>query len=433
MNALKAGLLIPLGILGVVFLTFAVPMCGESAAGDAHRLYVKIRHYGLGPGSWHIYSSMGTSPNGDIYAGICNYSYAQGLTEELNGAHLVRYSPQEDRVYDLGDMQDVTGQRTQTTAYAQSKIHTPILFDADGTAWFGTHSVERDYLPGGKQKLYPDKYPGGHWICYEPAKNRFTDFGIATPGESIMGMAYDPVRRKIFGTTHEKSLLVEYDIKTQTSLVRATVGKYPTRMMAYLADGSIYTFDERGWVIRYNPDKQTIERTGLRIPNGGCEADLISVFSLCTDSSRTHLYGISTLIDEVTVKNLIKGGYLFELSLSDDGNLNLADLGSASVAGGTVISEAGLFHAMTMGMDGKVYWTAPQKDAPVHLISYDPRTGQRRDYGEMWAEDNSAYAYAIFAAATGLDGSLYWSGLLKSDSDNRWNNEAVLLIAKPQP
>ena len=137
--------------LGLAFAVVACCVPGKfencSKNGESAKVNVEMRRYGLGPGSWHIYSSMGTAPNGDIYAGICNYAFSQKLSDTLNGAWLVRYDPGEDKAYPLGDMQDVTGQRGQEKAFAQSKIHTPILFTPDGKAYFGTHSVERDYLP----------------------------------------------------------------------------------------------------------------------------------------------------------------------------------------------------------------------------------------------------------------------------------------------
>ncbi|MFH1742670.1 MAG: hypothetical protein ABIH23_27000, partial [bacterium] len=339
-----------------------------------NRVNIEIRHYGLGPGSWHMYSSMDTSPNGDIYAGICNYSFAMKMSDTLNGAWLVRYAPDEDKMYPLGDMQDVTGQRGRDKAPAQSKIHTPILFDRDGKVYFGTHSVERDYLPEEYKERFTDEYPGGHWISYEPATGKFEDLGISAPGESIMGLTMDPKRRKLYGTTHKKALLVEYDIARRVSKTIGSIGEYPTRMITCLADGKAYTCDEKGYLLRYDPASESIEKLDLRIPFGEYEAELISLFALCASPSRDRFYGISTLIDEASVRNVIKGGFLFEYKIDNNGNGTLTDLGSAGVSGETVVSETGLYHAMTLGKDGKFYWTAPKKEGTVCLMSYNPKT-----------------------------------------------------------
>jgi len=396
------------------------------------RVNVEIRRFGLGPGSWHIYSAMGTSPEGDIYCGICDYSFSFKLTDRLNGARLIRYNPDEDKVYNLGDMQDVTGQRGRDRAFAQSKIHTPILFARDGKAYFGTHSVERDYVPDEYRPRFTEGYPGGHWISYDPSSGKFEDLGIAVPGESLMGLAIDPLRDKLYATTHKRAFLVEYDISKGTTTVRGNIGEYPTRTMAYLSDGKVYTFDNKGYLLRYDPESGTIERPGPRVPNGGYEADLITVFALCTDPSGDRFYGLSTLIDQASGKNVLKGGYLFEYSLGEGGCGVMKELGRGSILEETSTSESELYHAITFGADGKVYYGAPVKGKPVHLMSYDPKTGERRDHGEMWAESEGAYVSAVFAACTGRDGRLFWGGLLKSESEPNWDHEAVLMICDPK-
>ncbi|HQP98110.1 MAG TPA: hypothetical protein PLY86_06630 [bacterium] len=395
-------------------------------------LSIDIRHYGLGPGSWHLYSSMNTAPNGDIYIGICNYSYAMKMNEQLNGAHLVRYRPSEDRMEDLGDMQDVTGQRGQDNAFAQSKIHTPILFGPGDYVYFGTHSVERDYVPEEFKPRFTEGYPGGHWVRYDPRTNTFHDLGIPANGESLMGITLESKHQKIFATTHKKALLVEYDIRTGKSTIRGSIGEYPTRMIGSLSDGNVYTVNDRGWILRYNPDNEKIEKLPLRIPSGSHEAELISIFALCTNPARDRLYGISTLIDEPSVKNVIRGGYLFEFIPQTDSGPTLKDLGNAGITDDPVLSEAGLYHAMAYGKDDKIYWASPTRGRPVHLASYDTRTGERADYGELWFLKENAYVHAIFAGCTGNDGMLYWGGLLKAENEKKWDNEVVLISCDPK-
>ncbi len=433
----------------VQFLLFALPAtvlisCTEARLHSAPKstvapitppqdaVSVSIRHYGLGPGSWHLYSSMNTAPNGDVYIGICNYSYAMKMSDQLNGAHLVRYRPSEDRMEDLGDMQDVTGQRGQDNAFAQSKIHTPILFGPGGYVYFGTHSVERDYVPEEYKPRFTEGYPGGHFIRYDPRTNTFTDLGIPANGESLMGMTIEPKRQKLFATTHKKALLVEYDIPSGKSTIRGSIGEYPTRMIGSLSDGNVYTVDDKGWVLRYNPDNEKIEKLPFRIPFGRYEAELISIFALCSNPARDRLYGISTLIDQPSVKNIIKGGYLFEFMPHTDAGPVLRDLGSAGISEDPILSEAGLYHAIIYGKDDKLYWASPTKGRPVHLASYDTQTGERADYGEMWFLPEHAYVHAIFAGCTGDDGMLYWGGLLKADNETKWDNEVVLIICDPK-
>ena len=226
--------------------------------------------------------------------------------------------------------------------------------------------------------------------------------------------------------------MVEYDILNAKTEVRGSIGIYPTRTIAFLYDGNVYTFDDRGCILRYRPQDKVIENLGVRIPNGGYEADIISVFALCADPSGKKLYGLSSLVDQfVSVKNVFRGGYIFEYSADGRDNGTLKDLGKGGVSEGASTSESELYHAITFGKDDKVYYCAPVKGKPVHLMSYDPETGKKHDHGEMWVEGESIYVNAVFAACTGKDGRLFWGGLLKSDGDPKWDNEAVLIICDP--
>ncbi|MFH1737997.1 MAG: hypothetical protein ABIH23_03235, partial [bacterium] len=72
------------------------------------------------------------------------------------------------------------------------------------------------------------------------------------------------------------------------------------------------------------------------------------------------------------------------------------------------------------------------KEGTVCLMSYNPKTGKKHNHGEMWIESENAHVHAVFAGCTGLDGKLYWGGLLKSETDPKWVNEVVLMICDPK-
>ena len=163
---------------------------------------------------------------------------------------------------------------------------------------------------------------------------------------------------------------------------------------------------------------------GPRVPNGGFEADLQTVFAMCTDPNRERLYGVSSLLHGEKYER--RGGYLFEF----DGE-EMIDLGNAAVVTGTSTAEADLYHAIAYGKDGKVYYWAPTRGKPVHLVRYDPGSREKIDLGELWAPGYDAFVLAVFAACTGMDGRLYFGGLLKSEDRPEWIHEAVLMLLNP--
>jgi hypothetical protein len=204
------------------------------------------------------------------------------------------------------------------------------------------------------------------------------------------------------------------------------IGRYPTRTVAYLSDRAAYTFDDKGNLVRYDPAAGTIERPGPRVPNGGLEADLQTVFALCKDRDRRRLYGVSTLLQGE--KNERMGGRLFEYDCHTG---RMEDLGSAAHFAGSSTAEADLYHAITCGPDGTVYYWAPTRGKPVHLVSDDPGSGSKTDLGELRVGSEDAFVLGVFAACTGLDGRLYFGGLLKSERNPGWAREAVLMIVDP--
>jgi hypothetical protein len=62
---------------------------------------------------------------------------------------------------------------------------------------------------------------------------------------------------------------------------------------------------------------------------------------------------------------------------------------------------------------------------------YDPGSEERFDLGELWAPDYDAFVLAVFAACAGMDGKLFFGGLLKSEDQPGWSHEAVLMMLDP--
>jgi hypothetical protein len=382
-------------------------------------------------GEWWFFSGMGTGLDGTIYSGLCDHRF------QYTGALLIAYHPGTGAVRHLADMQEVCGQRHRYELMGQTKIHTRIAADSDGRIYLGTHSCERDYAPPELKEKLTGGYPGGHWIRYDLDTDLCEDLGIAVAGESLMGFALDPRTHRIYATTHTKALLVEFDIASLRTEVIGSVGKYPTRVVERTADGTVYTFDDEGRVVRFDPRSRELRTLDAQLP--GFEGDVNMLTSFCTvvGLDGHTIYGVSTAfhmeprepMGEVVEgrKMEFRPGYAFayETQYGSDGQMRR--IGPAGGGSNESVSDLQLHHAITLTRNGDAMYVSARGDQPAHLIMIDleacgsqagavaTRGEKVIDLGEMWGDGEEGYVETALAATTGLDGTVYFGGPRKSD------------------
>jgi hypothetical protein len=401
-------------------------------------LTIRHRTFGLPPpvegvpaqpqGDWWLFNSMGTGLDGVIYCGLCDHRFVE------EGALLIAYDPRDDSMRTLANMQDVCGQRGRGDLHPQSKVHTPFIADRDGRVYFGTHSCERDYAPPDLQKKYTGGYPGGHWMRYDPRARRCESLGIAVAGESLMGFALESRTRKLYATTHTKSLLISYDIASGRTEIIGDIGKFPTRTVECAADGRVFTFNEEGRVVRYDPRARELRVLDTQLP--GYTGDVNFLTPLVTVLARDGrtIYGLTTAfhqeprepmaerVEGRTTRICPQFAFAYDTMEGADGRMRT--LGPAGGAEDVVVSDMHLLHSIALAQNGDALYVVSQKDAPAHLMRIDASSGvgheRLRDCGEMWCEDQSeGYFETALAATTGLDGTIYFAGPRKSEKHPR--------------
>ena len=395
-------------------------------------------------GEWWLFSGMGTGLDGTIYSGLCDHRF------QYTGALLIAYYPATCEMRRLADMQEVCGQRHSYYLMAQTKMHTRIMPDADGRMYLGTHSCERDYAPPEVREKLTGGYPGGHWIRYDPRADMCEDLGIAAPGESLMGFTVDPRNHRLYATTHTNSLLVEYDIAAKRSEVIGSIGKYPTRVAECTADGMIYTFDDWGYVVRFDPKSRELSTLDARLPVGEGGANLVSSFATVVGLDGYTIYGVSTAFhlepreQPGTVlegrKSEMLQGYAFAYDTQHGPDGRMRTIGPAQAEADLEVGDLHLHHSIALTRDGDVLYVSARKGKPAHLVMIDvsgrrssasPGNQRLVDCGEMWGEGEEGYVETALAGTTGLDGTVYFGGPRKSDKYPRDHLRWALIILPP--
>lgn len=384
-------------------------------------------------GEWWIFSGMGSGLDGTIYAGLCDHRF------QFTGALLIAYFAETGAVRTLGDMQEVCGQRHRYDLMAQTKIHTRIMPDSDGRMYLGLHSCERDYAPPELMAKLTGGYPGGHWICYDPRKRVCEDLGIGVAGESLMGFTVDPNTHRLYATTHTNSLLIEYDIETRRSEVVGAIGKYPTRVVERTADGMIYTFDDEGRVVRFDPRSRQLRTLDARLPGWERKANCVTSFATVVGLDGRTIYGVSTafyLEPREPMGVVIEGrksefcpGYAFAYDTQDGPDGRMRIIGPAGGDSRVRVEDMRLHHAIALTRAGDALYVSARGEHPAHLMMINvsgasrkggTATGDRlRDLGEMWGEEDEGYVETAFAGTTGTDGTVYFGGPRKSEKYKR--------------
>ncbi|MCE9613598.1 MAG: hypothetical protein K8T26_04935 [Lentisphaerae bacterium] len=389
-------------------------------------------------GDWWLFNGMGTGHDGTIYSGLCDHRFLG------DGARLIAFDPRTRAMRTVANMQDVCGQRGRLDVNPQSKIHTTILPDRDGRLYFGSHSCERDYAPPEVRAVQRGGFPGGHWLRYDPARGRCEDLGIALPGESLMGFAMDIKARRLYATTHTRCHLIEYNMDTGRTEIVGSVGKFPTRVCEVAADGCVYTFDEDGWVIRFDPRTRELRTLDARLPGHGPTVNFLTALVSTISADGRTIYGVTSAFWQTPREPMaesIQGrvmefrepfAFAYDIGPGPDGRMRA--VAPAGGVEGARVGDMHLLHSIARTREGDVLYVLPQQDggaSRLMRITAADGAGRERvlDAGGIVGPDGEGFLETALAGTTGLDGTVYFAGPRKSPrhlrDDTRWVLAAI--------
>ena len=386
----------------------AVAALAATAAEAPRRARVDARFFpGLETmdGNW---AALFYASDGKVYAGLANHG---------GGGHFVYYDSKTDRVHDIGNLNDLTGE-AQLHRGPQSKIHAKFGEGKDGRIYYGTHGgLWWNYSRFGAK----EGYPGAHWMAYDPKSGRVEDFGLGVPNQGINTGAYDPLFNRIYGLTHPKGEFVYYDVATRKAVNKGRINNFESicRTLGIDGEGNVYGSFGLGQVFRYDPRTDTIHDLTCRIPIREKGISLGRDYNKSETAWRTvvwdretrRFYGIE---ESATIL------FSFDPRAGKDGEFKR--LGSLAIPGfedRREIPYATL--TLTLGRDRKLYYGAAAREfdyggsaglATAHLLTYDLKSGRVEDLGEMVLEDGSR-VLGTNAADTGADGTIYMVGAVE--------------------
>lgn len=242
---------------------------------------------------------------------------------------------------------------------------------------------------------------GGHVLCTNPAapNPEWRDFGPVAEHEGIYALTSDPGRHTLYGVTFPSGVFFSLNVasgqvKTHGKLfeqARIGVDEYfrpVPRALAVDTAGVVWTSGNGGHLFRYDPGRDALEQTDLRLP-GVPGREFLNVLDTLVPGPQDVLYGGTS------------DGYLFRL---DPVHLRTVNLGRAS--------DDARIRALIYGRSGKFYGVTGSAHGICRVFSYDPHESEFRVLGIIEKRDPSNYDWLIYqidAMATDADGRLYFA------------------------
>jgi outer membrane protein assembly factor BamB len=312
-------------------------------------------------------TSLAVAPNGDLY----------GATSG-GRAHLFVLIPRHGYIQPLGVVPGAT-----SIAHA-------LAVSVSGDVYIGT-SPDGHIL-----KYVPHDEQGQNIQIGKPLPT--TDLGQPIPGESIFTLTIDRNANAIYGLTAPNTHFFEYSIAsgkfTDFGMVAKTIPpgekfqteKMMSRMLALDQQGDVFASGENGFLFRFDPKTQKLERLLIHAPAVPGREPWTRVDTFLLDPSGVIYGGTSD-------------GYLFRL---DPEQLTVTNLGKP-------LNQYRI-DGLVRGPSGRLYGVGGDKDEMARLFSYDPSTGAYDVLGFVDVNRRPYYtwqAYVIGAMASDRDGTIY--------------------------
>ena len=353
-------------------------------------------------GHW---AALLAASDGKVYAGLAYHG---------GGGHLVYYDSKTNRVVDVGDLTELSGE-SHLRRGPQSKIHAKFGEGTDGRIYFGTHG---GWWWNYARYATKEGYPGAHWMAFDPKTGRVEDFGLGVPNQGVNTGAYDPLFNRIYGLTHPQGHFVYYDVATRKAVNKGRINNFESicRTLGIDDEGKVYgTFGE-GQIFQYDPRTDLIAELAARVPIRPKGISLGRDYNKSETAWRTVVWDAKTRqfygVDESAT-------ILFSYSPRTGEVRKLGQLAIPGFEERRDIPYATL--TLTLGRDRKLYYGAAGREfdyggsaglATAHLITYDLDSGKTEDLGGMVLSDGRR-VFGTNAADTGPDGAIYMVGAVE--------------------
>ncbi|MHC4915115.1 MAG: hypothetical protein ACYTGB_06450, partial [Planctomycetota bacterium] len=310
----------------------------------------------------------------------------------------------------------------QAWLYGQDKIHARLYEGADGRIYGATDSgVGSEHVDNTR------RYAGGHFFAYDPRSGKVEDLGWARRHEGVIAVCMDPKRKILYGLTWPSGQLYACHLEKPEKgprnkylgLASSGVQGVP-RYIEILKDGRVILCDgHNGDVLVYVPKDydgpgaadvragRLYQPTGLRTPHRPERKD-VPHFRSSWRYRNWWFQGARSPDGLRVYSSPQRRGQLFQFDASDSVFGRVIDHPHVKPWSGFGEEWRGaMVNVMNFGRNGLLYYVASG-----NLLSYDPKSGEVRDWGFM--VDRTKPDRAISKTGCGVtsvapDGTMYFT------------------------
>lgn len=384
-----------------------------------NRVGAEVRYYEfterpLSDSCW----SLHTGPDQRIYAAAC-CEHTGGET-----ATVVRYDKASDSFEYLFDVDRVTGDLRDSGRATQCKIHYSFAPEArTGMLYAATHLSgppigERHYNPLASWHDPQRAFAGAQLVAFNTRTDQVEWARLMIPKEGCRCLAFDPARRRLYALTYPRDHLVWYDLDRHELHDLGRLGSINSQAIVTDRRGRVFTFEDRGRMVRYDPDRDALETLDHVFPHHPCQSGWHGIIYDAVEDPESGAIYLSPW----------KGRPHLARYWPEDGpDGRIEDLGPMTQPFptdrpvGVNVDHVG---GLAFGSDGKLYyvrsrWDFEQMrqrgrpssaDSIAELCTYDPASGDHEPL--LTLADGTGMHHYISRAACDGDGDLYFGKIL---------------------
>jgi hypothetical protein len=211
--------------------------------------------------------SLSAGPDGRIYVASCAESAPGGIVK------LARYDRSTDALAYLFDLDKAVDDPRDSGRATQCKIHyslAPSL--ADGILYMATHLSgppidQPAYSPWNSWHDPERCFRGSALLAFDTRTDSVLWWDTLIPKEGCRCLLLDPERGLLYALGYPRDHMIRYDIARREPSDLGRIGSINSQVLFSDCRHRVWTTDDYGHLVRYDPAKGRIERSPYALPH----------------------------------------------------------------------------------------------------------------------------------------------------------------------
>jgi len=370
---------------------------------------VPVKHYRFSEvhKDAQMWSALYVASNGKVYVGLCTHGDA---------ANVYEFDPRTEMMTHLANITVLAGERGKAI-WTSGKIHVQMQ-ELDGHVYFGSLSEDN-----GPPALDASSYRGPHWYRISLKTGQVELLSPINSFWGLLGQAMDPKRRLIYGLA-EDGHLYKYFIDQKYTEDLGRVDNWDICRTIFTDDqGNVYGSFPPGRIWKYDPIQDRIfdlEHVRLPLINqsrtmANPMLDRKAQWRIIewdpVDRAAYGIVGGSNLLIKFDPHNGPEGKVtpLAQMCAPTFRTGDTMNIPYATLAMAISQKERKIYYLPVTAGDFDYGSISAEREARSFLVSYDLKTGQRRDHGLLRAADGR-WAFGMGGAKVDREGRLWFVG-----------------------